>query len=110
MVRERVTSGGVVSFLEALDRLADWREKQRSSITTATICARTATVRRKLRIRKSAPLVYRGLQLKAAVENRNGCSRVQLANDQERVVEITPAQMDQLCAWWLAQPRTEPHP
>jgi hypothetical protein len=53
-----------MSVKDVLDRFADWRDKNRPSINSATVSARTATVRRMLKIKKDQPLVYRGLALR----------------------------------------------
>jgi hypothetical protein len=55
---------------DVLDRFADWREKNRPSIVTATVAARETTVRRRLRLKKKDPLVYRRLKIRCIGSKR----------------------------------------
>lgn len=47
-------------FLDALNEFADYRDTGRPSITEATIAVTEKTARRRLRLKKGDPLVYRG--------------------------------------------------
>lgn len=51
------------NFIEALNKFADYRDVTAPHITTATIDVTEKYVRRKLRLKKKDPLVYRGLVL-----------------------------------------------
>jgi hypothetical protein len=53
-----------VGFVRVLNDFAEWREMCRPSIGVATVAVTERYARRKLRIRKSEPLEYRGLTLK----------------------------------------------
>jgi len=52
-----------MGFKEVLDQFATYRETARPSIDKATVSVTEAYCRRKLRLRKKDPLVYRGLTL-----------------------------------------------
>lgn len=55
---------------DVLDRFADWRDVSNQQVVSATVAAREATVRKALRIKKAAPLVYRGLTLRCIGSKR----------------------------------------
>lgn len=51
-------------FVGVLAKFADYRDISRPSITEATVAVTEQYARRKLRLKKDEPLVYRGLQLR----------------------------------------------
>ena len=53
-----------MGFVAVLKRFAAYRDISRPSITVATVCVTEQYARRKLRLRKDEPLVYRGLRLR----------------------------------------------
>jgi hypothetical protein len=53
-----------MGFVANLRKFADYRDVSRPSISEATVCVTEQYARRKLRIKKDQPLVYRGLRLK----------------------------------------------
>lgn len=53
-----------MGFVAVLKRFADYRDVSRPSIKEATVCVTEEYCRRKLRLKKGDPLVYRGLTLK----------------------------------------------
>ncbi len=52
-----------MGFVRVLKEFADYRDKARPAIDTATVAVTERHARRTLGIAKGAPLVYRGLQL-----------------------------------------------
>lgn len=63
-------------FVRVLDEFAEWCAKHRPDIKSATIHVTASTARRKLKIKKNDPLVYRGLTLRCIgskrYRNKNG--------------------------------------
>jgi len=75
----------MANFLVTLHRFADWRDHAKSPINTATVEVTERYARRKLRLRKSEPLVFRGLCLKCI-----GSKAVRQEADQRRWSEKHP--------------------
>jgi hypothetical protein len=53
----------MANFKEKLDQFADYRDVSRPSINSATIDVTEKYARRKLKVKKGEPIVYRGLRL-----------------------------------------------
>jgi hypothetical protein len=53
-----------------LAEYANWRDANRPDISAVTVAVRTATVRKALKIKKSEPLVFRGLIIRCVGSRR----------------------------------------
>lgn len=54
----------MAGFVRVLDKFADYRDISRPSIKEATVAVTETYARRRLKLKKYQPLVYRGLSLR----------------------------------------------
>lgn len=57
-------------FVKVLDKFADYRDISRPSVSSVTACVTERYARRALKLKKDAPLEYRGLHLKCIGSQR----------------------------------------
>lgn len=80
-------------FIEVLNKFADYRDHARPAISQATVAVTEKYARKKLGIKKDAPLEYRGLSLRC-VGSARWRQRQDELRDDERFLNSQSAKGD----------------